>query len=194
MLVLGFVLSCLQGCETLNDLKHKIAPIVSSNTIVLCETSLQQETFGDFCSLDNWLLFAFATSEMAWPERSAKINELGDDSRSLLIKALLSQGADTPYRKRLRAQNWVVKISTESSSAMKHILDELVFKNSQHLLEFESAVTILSRVNARQQKTIIDLQAQLEAKQKEINKQQEQVRQLLKIETDLLEKNRSEDR
>lgn len=189
------LLIVLQGCELLsNKSKSEPALVINANEYVLCITALQSETFADFCSLDKWLVFVFDISELTWAERLAKITQMGDDSRALLAKILLSQGTDTPYSNRLRAQNWVVNISGESSPAMKKILDELVYQNSQQLLEFESAITILSRVNVRQQKKIAELQTQVSAREDEIKKQQEQVQQLLKIETDLLEQNRSEKR
>lgn len=158
---------------------YEYEAVIDTNEYELCVTPLQHQKFTDFCSLDNWLVVVFEMSEMTWPVRLAKITELGDDPRSLLIKILLSKATDTPYRQRLLAQNWVVKISDESSPAMQKILDELVYQNSQQLLEYESAITLLSRVNTRQQTTISELQEQLD--------------QLLKIETDLSEQNRSEE-
>jgi uncharacterized coiled-coil protein SlyX len=119
---------------------------------------------------------------------------MSDDARSLLVKILLSQPTDTPYNQRLRAQNWVVKIEGQTSPAMNVLLDQLIYQTSQQLLEFESAITILSRVNVRQQKAITELEQQLSKREQEIQKQQEQVDKLLKIETDLIEQNRSEKR
>lgn len=159
---------------------YEYEAVIDTNEYELCVTPLQHQKFTDFCGLDNWLVVVLEMSEMTWPMRLTKITEMGDDPRSLLIKILLSKATDTPYRQRLLAQNWVEKISGESSPAMQKILDELVYQNSQQLLEYESAITLLSRVNARQQTTISELQEQLD--------------QLLKIETDLSEQNRSEEK
>jgi uncharacterized coiled-coil protein SlyX len=195
LLALCALFPLLQGCELLSfNTQSKAAEVVNVNEYELCVTPEQSETFTDFCSLDTWLVFVLEQTELTWPQRVEKIAELGEDSGSLLTKILLSQSTDTPYRNRLRAQNWVVKVSGESSSTMHKILNELVYQNSQQLLEFESAITILSRVNVRQQKTITELQTQLDAREQEIKKQQEQVDQLLKIETDLIEQNRSKER
>jgi len=194
LLTILLCLTMLQACELFNKSGVSPAPIASSEPFTLCETPAQNETFAEFCSLDNWLAFVFEAAATEWPVRAEQIEQLNEDPRSLLQKVLLSQATDTPYRQRLRAQNWVLKVMAESSPSMQKVMEELVFQNSQQLLEFESAITILSRVNARQQKTISELQAQLEARQQEIQNQQEQVDQLLKIETDLIEQNRSEKR
>lgn len=188
----------LQGCELVSQQsgstpvivaatnEYETVAAINENEIIadtyeyaLCVTPLQHQKFTDLCRLDNWLVVVLEMSEMTWPVRLAKITEMGDDPRSLLFKILLSKATDTPYRQRLLAQNWIEKISGETSPVMQKMLDELVYQNSQQLLEYESAITLLSRVNARQQTTISELQEQLD--------------QLLKIETDLSEQNRSEE-
>lgn len=192
--LVGFCI-VLQGCELFNKNNvHKPAKVINSDEYALCVTAEQNETFGDFCSLERWLEFVINTTDVMWPQRKEQILSMSDDARSLLIKILLSQPTDTPYNQRLRAQNWVVKIEGQTSPAMNVLLDQLIYQTSQQLLEFESAITILSRVNVRQQKAITELEQQLSKREQEIQKQQEQVDKLLKIETDLIEQNRSEKR
>jgi hypothetical protein len=66
----------------------------------------------------------------------------------------------------------------------------LIYNNSQQLLELESAITVLSRVNTQQAKKITKLEKRLGKSEEEILKQQEQVDQLLKIELDISKKNK----
>jgi hypothetical protein len=87
-----------------------------------------------------------------------------------------------------------VKISGDTSQVMQVLLTDLIYENSKQLLEFESAITILSRVNSRKEKLISQLELTLSEREQKIQKQQDQVEQLLKIETDLIEQNRNEKR
>ena len=189
----AFCLLSLSGCEVLKKLSEPdnaqtIPPIVKP--VNLCDTPEQIEDFAEFCQFEYWLTYLLEVMPMTWQERSENIEILGDDTVSLVRKSLLSQGTETPYQNRLRAQNWILKISNKASDDMRFLLKDVVFNNSKQLLEFESAITILSRVNVRQEKAIQELQTKLEERQKEIEKQQSQVEQLLKIESDLINQNR----
>ena len=62
------------------------------------------------------------------------------------------------------------------------LFEQIAYKTSQQLLEFESAITILSKVNARHAKTNEE-QAQL------LLEQEEKINQLLNIEASILDKN-----
>lgn len=187
---LCLMLIALSACELLTNLQE--AQLKAQNPQILCVNQDQIDAYAEFCQLDNWLLYMFEVQQLTAPERTALIKSLPDDNPSLIKKILLSQSVDTPYNQRLRAQNWIVKLSVGASDSMSFLLNKTIFSNSQHLLEFESAITILSRVNTRQQSEIDALQLQLESRESEIKKQQEQVEQLLKIETDLLKQNRKQ--
>lgn len=187
---LCLMLITLSACELLPSLQE--AELKAQNQQILCVNQDQVEAYAEFCQLDNWLLYMFKVQELTEPERTSLIQSLPDDNSSLIKKTLLSQSVETTYNKRLRAQNWIVKLSVGASDSMNFLLNKMIYANSQHLLEFESAITILSRVNARQQSEIDALQLQLQSRESEIKKQQEQVEQLLKIETDLLKQNRKQ--
>jgi len=119
------------------------------------------------------------------------IEALPLDPKSLIEKVLLSQGDDTPYRNRLRAQKWIEELQMLTDKSMTQVLDILIFQPSQQLLELESAITILSKVNGRQEKTIAAQEIQLVEKNEEIEKQRKQVEQLLDIEASMVNQNRS---
>ncbi len=120
------------------------------------------------------------------------IEALPNDPKPLIEKVLLSQGDDTPYRNRLRAQQWIEDLQMLTDTSMTQVLDILIFQPSQQLLELESAITILSKVNARQEKTITAQEIQLVEKDKEIEKQRKQVEQLIDIEASMVNQNRSD--
>jgi len=186
-------LSVVSACEVIKQVTQPAekAPLAKPS---LCLTEAQEDSFEAFCNISYWLEFVIETEELTSQQRIDMINDLGEETPSLVKKILLSQGAETPYQQRLRAQNWIVKISAGAPQKIKLLLNDLIYENSKQLLEFESAITILSRVNARQEKTISNMQLKLTAREKEIQKQQDQVEQLLKIETDLIEQNRNEKR
>jgi uncharacterized coiled-coil protein SlyX len=77
-----------------------------------------------------------------------------------------------------------------TDKSMTQVLDILIFQPSQQLLEMESAITILSKVNGRQEKTITAQEAQIAKKNKEIEDQRKQVEQLLDIEASMVNQNR----
>ena len=64
---------------------------------------------------------------------------------------------------------------------MSQILRVIVYQPNQELLEFESAIATLSKVNTSQSRTIEDQQRRLE-------QQQQQLEQLLKIEASMADK------
>lgn len=186
---LASALWLLSGCELLPQLSQKDIPPVIPDT-GLCETAREQADFAEFCYISNWLDYALEANKIEWSARLATIKDLGDSPNELIKKVLLSQSTDTPYQNRLRAQNWILALNTNAPKVIRTLLNELIYKNNTQLLEFESAITILSKVNARQEKKIAELQTSLVEREQQIQKQQSQVDQLLKIETDLIEQNR----
>jgi uncharacterized coiled-coil protein SlyX len=119
------------------------------------------------------------------------IKSLGNEPKQKLQQILLSQGSDTPYASRLRAQNWITSLQPQMDARMQQVLKLLVFEPSQQILELESAITILTRLNTRQEKTIEELEETLSIRNKEMEKQRDQVEQLLKIEANMSEQKRS---
>lgn len=186
--------SVLSACSLVPKFVGDAQQNEASNGIQLCLSEENTVEFSEFCELESWLVLVLETENQGWSQRKSKIASLSDTPRDLLIKILLSQHADTPYQNRLRAQNWVVKLIPKTDPDMRKLLQSIVYNNSQQLLEFESAITIISRVNVRQERTIQDLQIQLQERDEAIQKQQDQVEQLLKIESDLIEQNRGSTR
>jgi hypothetical protein len=125
------------------------------------------------CESRYWLELWRSHVNVPWSERKILIAELGDTSTQRLQRFLLSQPLDTPYQARLRAQT--------DFQAVKPVLEPL-FANlpSQQLLEYESAITILSRVNTRQS-------LRIEEQAQKLLEQESKLIQLLRIEAEALE-------
>lgn len=194
MLFFLLAIPVLSGCELLKPLKREPSEVVNLMSTKYCENQDTMARFGDYCELDAWADKLILASTISWPSRSEMIELLPNDPKSLIEKVLLSQGDDTPYRNRLRAQKWIEEIQTLSDKPMTQVLDILIFQPSQQLLELESAITILSKVNGRQAKTIADQEVQLAEKNQEIENQRKQVEQLLDIEASMVNQNRSDNK
>ena len=183
----------VSACELVPQVAEPKVVVIETpveRAFALCETPQHVDAFAEFCEIDNWFLYGYEVADLSWPQRQDAIEALAEDTPSLIRKIILSQGAETPYQNRLRAQNWVLKLTNTAPSNIQFLLAKLIFENSRQLLEFESAITLLSRVNVRQEKAIEEMKQQLDEKQAEIEKRIEQVEQLLKIETDLSKQNR----
>ncbi|MFT5541001.1 MAG: hypothetical protein ACI97K_001549 [Glaciecola sp.] len=197
LVVIAIMLS-LSGCELLKSFKPEL--LESSESLEVVDVSLtkyciSQETitrFDEFCELDWWAEKLIVASTTPWLERSEMIDALALDPKSLIEKVLLSQGDDTPYRNRLRAQKWIEELQTLTDKKMTQVLDILIFQPSQQLLELESAITILSKVNGRQEKTLTAQEVQIAEKNQEIENQRKQVEQLLDIEASMVNQNRGD--
>jgi uncharacterized coiled-coil protein SlyX len=194
MLFFLLVVLALSGCELLKPLKREPSEVVNLMSTKYCESDDTMARFAEYCELDKWADKLILASTISWPVRNEMIDALPNDPKSLIEKVLLSQGDDTPYRNRLRAQKWIEEIQTLSDKSMTQALDILIFQPSQQLLELESAITILSKVNGRQEKTITDQEIQLTEKNQEIENQRKQVEQLLDIEASMVNQNRSDNK
>jgi hypothetical protein len=97
----------------------------------------------------------------------------------VLKKILLSQGKSTPFQDRLRAQAWVESILPKLSQQMRRFIVVALYHPSQDLLEMESALVTLSKINTHQSTHIEEQQALLD-------KQQNQIDQLLNIEATII--------
>jgi hypothetical protein len=195
ILLVLFAIFSLTGCGLLKALKsepREPSEVVSLMATKYCERQDSIAQFDQYCNLYAWSEKLILSSTIPWPMRSDMIEALPQDPKSLLEKVLLSQGNDTPYRNRLRAQKWIEELQTVTDKSMTRVLDILIYQPSQQLLELESAITILSKVNNRQAKTIVAQEIQLLQKNKEIEKQREQVKQLLDIEASMVNQNRTD--
>ena len=192
VLLILLAMFSLIGCGLLKPLKSEPSEVVRLMSTKYCQSPETMARFGDYCELDAWSDKLILLSTISWPIRSDMIEALPNDPKSLIEKVLLSQGDDTPYRNRLRAQQWIEDLQMLTDTSMTQVLDILIFQPSQQLLELESAITILSKVNARQEKTITAQEIQVVKKDKEIEKQRKQVEQLIDIEASMVNQNRSD--
>lgn len=196
------VILALSGCELLKPtvtlpVPGKVSGFESSgvsdiSTTRYCESEETARSFKEFCSIDAWTNKLIVSSTIPWSERSQMIEELSSDPKSLIEKVLLSYGNDTPYLNRLRAQTWIEELQTLTDLRMTQVLDIIIFQTNQQLLELESAITILSKVNGRQEKTIAAQELQIAEKNQEIENQRQQVEQLLNIEASMVHQNRTD--
>ncbi len=194
MLFVLLMTLAISGCELLKPLKREPSEVVNLMSTKYCESQETMARFDEYCELDTWSDKLILASTIPWPSRNDMIDALPNDPKSLIEKVLLSQGDDTPYRNRLRAQKWIEEIQTLSDKPMTQMLEIMIFQPSQQLLELESAITILSKVNGRQEKTITEQEIQLVEKNQEIENQRKQVEQLLDIEASMVNQNRSDNK
>jgi len=195
IILLIFVIFALSGCEILQQKLGQKAPVSTSTGSYLCESERSVELFAEFCNVQAWCDFLIDNDPLAWSQRNDLIksmgNELNLEPRLRLQQVLLSQGPDTPYANRLRAQKWIDNLQPKMDVRMQQLLKLMVFEPSQQILELESAITILTRLNTRQEKTIEELEEMLSIRKQELEKQRDQVEQLLKIEASMSEQKRS---
>ncbi|WP_395341956.1 hypothetical protein PN836_020520 [Ningiella sp. W23] len=186
--------AALSACELLHipgpQTPVNDAPVEDANATYLCKTADTLEKFNDYCQLDRWSEFLLNVDGISWVERREIIKTLSEAPADRLQKVLLSQAEDTPYANRLRAQNWIRALKPVMDEQMQKVITVMVEQPSQQLLELESAITILSRVNTRQEKTISELQETLEARREELETQRDQVEQLLQIEANMSDEKR----
>lgn len=183
----------LSGCQVLQKNLGLMAYSQNiSDVTYLCETDGAQQTFEAFCQLHTWSEYLIDADQITWTERSNRIKVLGSGPEPTLQKILLSQGVETPYTNRLRAQKWVSDLKPSMDAKMAQVLTIMIEKPSQQMLELESAISILSKVNARQEKSIADLQEILNIRTEQIQIQRDQVEQLLKIEANMSDQKRNQ--
>lgn len=172
----------LTGCAALQDIGRKKTPSAEVHQASeLCFVESQVDSFEHNCNFEYWINFWVEHDELSWPKRRAMIENLGNAPSDTLKKILLSQGRGTPYQNRLRAQSWADELAPSLTAKMQNIVEVLIYRSSQELLEFESALTILTRINTNQSK-------ELDAQQQRLLEKQRQIDQLLKIEASMIEK------
>ncbi|MFA3790536.1 hypothetical protein AB6T38_05430 [Aliiglaciecola sp. SL4] len=179
LVIIGCLVS-LTGCEVISEKAAPVEPVFVPVENEFClfkmDTAVEHN-----CDLTYWLDFWVKHDGLSWTERKERINQLGETQAELMKKVLLSQGKGTPYQNRLRAQGWADELTPNLTEQMKQLFLVLVYRPSQELLEFESALTILTRMNTNQSK-------ELHVQQQRLSEQQQQIDQLLKIEASMMEK------
>lgn len=178
----------LSGCKLLNNISANYpntAPNVSEIDLgqyqPMCLTEDKDIQIEHNCDLSYWLKFWLESEALSWSQRKERIKQLDNSLDNQLRKILLSQSSNTPYQDRLRAQAWHEQLRPLLTDAMGELLRVVVYQPNQELLEFESALATLTKVNSGQSRTIEDQQKRLE-------QQQRQLEQLLKIEASMADK------
>jgi hypothetical protein len=85
----------------------------------------------------------------------------------------------------LRAQHWIEQLYPWLAAGAQSWLETVVSKPSGHMLELESAVTILSNMNNQQDKTLTQ-------QERQIQKLKAQLEALMKIESNLMNQEETE--
>tara|TARA_R110000868_G_scaffold409868_2_gene696308 strand:- start:195 stop:791 length:597 start_codon:yes stop_codon:yes gene_type:complete len=176
----------ISGCELLGERNKNSqedgAWIEAENERLedtFCVSSITEVPVEHNCNIAFWLNYWSDIENKSWPQRKATIEQLGMDATSTLKKILLSQGKATPYKDRLRAQSWIESMLPKLSPQMRNFMSVVVYQPSQELLEMESALVSLSRINT-------DLSIQKDAQKLLLDKQKNQIEQLLKIEASIM--------
>ena len=178
LLVIGSTLILFSSCELLQSLKpsNTTSELQSNQEFCIWKDS----SVNNNCNINYWLGFWSEIEDRPWPVRKKQIDSLSDKDTELLQKVLLSQGKSTPYQDRLRAQAWVETILPKLTQQMRRFISVALYHPSQDLLEMESALVTLSKINTHQSSNIEEQQILLE-------KQQSQIDQLLNIEASIME-------
>lgn len=174
----------LQACELL---KLPYTKKDVTDTGDNCVVDLNDGTSTGLCDVGQWLDFVIEHQSMSWQERKEVILSLGKSEQDILKKILLSQAADTPYQDRLRAQLWAEDIMPSLEEPLLSFVRLLIYQPNQQLLELESAIVTLNKMNLKHAEEIDVMQGLIE-------RHQDQLEQLLKLETNLVEKVREPNR
>lgn len=168
--------------ETNTDLPPQLA---EDDSLCLVETDVEQ--FEHQCDLLYWVNLWVHADNTRWPVRRDTIAELSDSTADTFKKIILSLPVDTPYQSRLRAQHWLNSLADKINPDMTAVINTIVKAPNDEMLELESAMVILNRVNT-------DKEKQLQMLEKELKTQTKKMEELLKIETTIMDKNRSTQR
>lgn len=163
----------------------KTPQLVESDS--LCLVAEDVATFEHQCDLLYWVNLWVQADNTRWPVRRNAIANLGDSVEDKIKKVILSLPIDTPYQSRLRAQHWLKEIDSDLTPEIKTVVKTLVDAPNSEMLELESALVILNRVNTDKEKQIKMLEEDLQLQTKKMD-------ELLKVEATLMDKNRSTQR
>jgi hypothetical protein len=181
--LVSLILLLFNSCESLQSNPVQNKPEEKQQNSQLC---IWHETSKiDDCDIVYWFKYWSDIDEISWPERQKLITDLTDQDEDILKKILLSQGKNTPYQNRLRAQTWAVSLFPKLSESMRKFIQVAIYQPSQELLEMESVLVTLGKINTQQSSDI-------EQKILMLNKQQDQLEQLLNIEKSIMESGEKE--
>lgn len=152
------------------------SPVDSVNTCLFVD---RVQLSDERCAAEFWFHYWAQTEQLPWPKRLSLIEGMEDHPIELLQKVILSQPVNTPYKARLRAQHWFAELSEYLTPEYQHQLNVIIVKPSEQMLEFESAISLLSKVNNSKDKTI-------ERQDAQIKKLRAQLEALLNIESNLM--------
>ncbi|WP_158968462.1 hypothetical protein [Paraglaciecola sp. L3A3] len=172
------LLPIFSGCELLPKAKADLPSNPHKELLSQPICIWAAEEAGD-CQVEYWLRYWANIETISWLQRKKQIENLSESDEDLLRKIILCQGKGTPYQSRLRAQIWAETIMPKLSPDMRMFLKVALYQPSLEMLEMESALVTLSKTNSRNQKLV-------EQQQQQINKQNNQIDQLLKIETSIM--------
>lgn len=182
LLVVFSTIILFTGCELLKTLQSpQIIPPITTEVLRNqpgCVWDIPAQ--GNECNIEYWLEIWSEIEDVSWPERKKQIDLLSEQDADVLKKVLLSQGKSTPFQNRLRAQSWVESILPKLSPQTRRFILVALYHPSQDLLEMESAVVSLSKINTHQSATIEEQKILLD-------KQQSQIDQLLNIEASMMQ-------
>ncbi|MFT4938221.1 MAG: hypothetical protein ACI88A_001245 [Paraglaciecola sp.] len=193
-LPVALMLFLISGCETLatlNDGEVKTTEITSP-FVRICVFAPEQMDKLENCNIDYWMRYWSEVDALTWPQRQAEIDNLTESAPDVLKKVLLCQGKGTPYQDRLRAQTWAISIMPALSDEMRTLLTVTVFQTSQELLELESALVALSKINSNQSNRVEEQQQLIEQQQNQIERQKSQIEQLLNIEASIMDNSKGD--
>ena len=185
----------LGGCAAIEG--NESAPVipVEENTVApqlvesdsLCLVEKDTESFEHQCDLLYWVNLWVQADNTRWPVRRDAIAGLSDSTEDKIKKIILSLPVDTPYQSRLRARHWLTEVKDKLTPDMQTVVTTIVNAPNDEMLELESAMVILNRVNT-------DKEKQLQMLEKELESQTKKMEELLKVEATLMDKNRSTQR
>lgn len=178
LLVSFFLVSCLASCELLSDLNRAEENPSRNSQASICIWKNAAENSD--CNIDYWLRFWSTVEDIDWPERKKRIASLTAKDTDVLKKIMLSQGKSTPYQNRLRAQAWTESLLPKFSKDMRRFILVAIYHPSQDLLEMESALVTLSKVNTYQSENLEEHKLLLQKKQSQLD-------QLLNIEATIIQ-------
>ena len=184
---ISLVVLSLAGCKLIpeNETAAERQEVLHERNYCLYKTpeaSVEQN-----CDVVYWLNYWLDGDEMTWAQRKAEIALLSDSPQDLLRQVLLCQGKDTPYQDKLRSQSWALSLIKEFDGGMQDMLSVMIYHPSQVLLESESAVVTLSKINGGQSTRIEEQQALVDQQREQIEEQRSQIEQLLKIEASIMD-------
>ncbi|MDN4503686.1 hypothetical protein QX776_14850 [Alteromonadaceae bacterium BrNp21-10] len=180
-LYLSLIVLSLSGCQLMQEGLQNRGYMQPD-----CQTEDVQLYISDApCDVINWLQYWAEQDQLEWQFRKESLAELTTSEVDNLKAIILSQPMDTPYQNRLRAQNNWLLVADKLTPKLALLLSHLMSKTSQKLLEYESALVTIGRINSRQAQTIQQQDQELEQLTLVLEQQQHKIEQLLNIETQL---------